>query len=133
MILENKYLPFRGFAAMAVWPVIFKRKDCVLTTETLRHEKIHFAQQRECFVWSLILFVILGAPWYLWPLAYVVFYLLYFFMWLWHLAINTRFERPKDAYNRICFEREAYEGQEYSMYLDVRKPFAWLKHILKKD
>ena len=133
MILENKYIPFRSFSAMAVWPLIFKRKDCALTPKTLRHEKIHFAQQRECFIFALILFIIIGAPWYLWPLAYTVFYLLYFFMWLWHLAINTHFESPKDAYRRICFEREAYEGQEYSMYLDVRKPFAWLGRIRKKN
>jgi hypothetical protein len=137
MIIKNKYIPFRGFTATAVWPFILVRKDCALTERTMRHEKIHHAQQREITTASLFIFTVLGAVlnFSLWLILIPVFmpYILYALVWFWHLAINTHFENPKDAYKRICFEREAYAYNRYSMYLKVRKPFAWLKHILKKD
>jgi hypothetical protein len=131
MIIKNKYIPFKGFAAMAVWPFIFVKKD--VSEKTINHEKIHHAQQREVFFWLLLACLVFKTDWYFFVLSYFVYYALYVLIWLWHLAVNTHFENPKDAYRRICFEREAYGGQEYTMYLKVRKSFAWLKHILKKD
>ena len=47
MIWKNKYIPFGRFKAMAVWPIIFVRKDKKITEYTLNHERIHFRQQLE--------------------------------------------------------------------------------------
>ena len=33
------------------------------------------------------------------------------------------------AYNNIAFEREAYAKEDDVVYLDSRKPFAWVKYI----
>lgn len=101
MIINNKYLPFKGFAAMAVYPFIFTRKGAKITETTIRHEKIHFAQQKE--------------------LLLIGFYLLYLIFWI------------RYGYRNSPFEREAYDCEQYSMYLEVRKPFAWLKHTHKAN
>ncbi|MCT4590526.1 MAG: hypothetical protein N4A71_22050 [Carboxylicivirga sp.] len=73
MILTNQYIPFKGFAAMAVWPVIFVRKGAKFTRATETHECIHFAQQKE--------------------LLLVGFYLLYLIFWLRYGYKNIPFER----------------------------------------
>jgi cobalamin biosynthesis protein CobD/CbiB len=150
MIIKNKHIPVKGFSAMSVWPLMFVRKQWVakikrvfpnvwdgVYTKMLNHEAIHAEQQREVTIVGLVIMLLIGFvfgfSWWLVLIPLLLFYVLYVLIWLWHLAVNTHFENPKDAYRRICFEREAYEGQEYTMYLAVRKPFAWLKHILKKD
>lgn len=102
-IIYNDVIPFKGFAAINLFGVLFARKSSEpLTQTTIRHEKIHTAQMKE--------------------LLYVGFYVLYFVEWLFRL-ITT-----KNAYRNISFEREAYDNQRKVNYLETRKHFAqWRK------
>ncbi len=105
--IYSKIIPFRGFTALNLFGVVFIRRDAGLTDaqlqKVLAHEAIHTAQMRE--------------------LLFVPFYLAYFVEWLVRLCIDY-----KTAYRSISFEREAYDHQSESGYLDVRRHFAqWRK------
>lgn len=99
-LIYNSIIPFKGFAAINIFGVIFARKGKSLPPHTINHEKIHTAQMRE--------------------LLYIGFYLLYIAEWVYRLIFHTR-----TAYRGISFEREAYKHQnDYDYILWKRKPFA---------
>lgn len=108
-VIENDFIPFKGFVAINLFGVVFARREYwVRKTQyykdrTINHESIHTAQMKE--------------------LLYVFFYILYFLEWIMRLVI-----RPQSAYRDISFEREAYTHQGDSDYLNSRKPFSqWRK------
>lgn len=74
----------------------------------IRHEKIHFYQQLE------LLFV---GHW----LLYGYFYLI------------SRYKRHRHyiAYRYNPFEIEAYDHERQENYLAERKPFSWIKYIVR--
>ena len=96
MIIKNKYIPVKGFAAMAVWPFIFIRKGEKVDMYTMNHEKIHFAQQRELF--------------------FIGFYLLYLYYWLVRGYDNIPFEREAYLHQRdmmYLYNRKKYHWLIY--------------------
>ena len=99
MIWKNKYIPFKGFKAMAIWPIIFVRGENV-SEKTLNHERIHFRQQIE--------------------LLWFGFYLLYIIEYIANLTV---FFDSKKAYREISFEKEAYNNAGNKDYLSTRKMF----------
>lgn len=102
-IKENSIIPFRPFLAINLFGLIFVRKDQwremtdIEKQRTLRHEAIHSAQGRE--------------------LLWIGFYVAYLLEWLFRLVING-----KGAYEKISFEREAYQNDWKTDY--KRKHFA---------
>ena len=76
--------------------------------QTINHEKIHWYQQLEMLI--------------------IFFYIWYLTEWIIRLFINT-----KEAYHSISFEREAYANDKNEDYLKTRKPFSWLKYIIKRQ
>jgi len=100
MIWKNKYIPFKGFKAMAIWPIIFVRKDKAITDIDLNHERIHFRQQIELLL-----------------IGFYVVYLLEFLL-KWYLLKDK-----KQAYKNISFEKEAYNNEADKNYLTNRKLF----------
>lgn len=91
-------------------PLIVVRDEEVLDKEkTINHEKIHIKQ-------SLWLGVVLFMPLYL--LNFLVNLLVY--------------RNAEKAYYNVCFEREAYDNDQNLDYLETRKPYAWVKYVLKK-
>ena len=108
-IVPNNIIPFPGFLAINLFGVLFVRKARIdkVTDVTINHESIHTAQMKE--------------------LLYIGFYIIYFFEWLFNLIFHT-----KDAYDRISFEREAYQYEKDLDYLKTRKHYAqWNKTITK--
>lgn len=80
-IIYNSILPVKGFIAMALFGVIFARKEhSPLSISTINHETIHEIQVKEVGGWC-------------------IFYLLYFVSWL------------KNGYMRVHFEQDAYKWQ----------------------
>ncbi len=61
ILVKNKILPFGHFKALAIWPFLFY-KGSYPTFKTIRHERIHFAQQKELLI--------------------ILFYILYVFLWM---------------------------------------------------
>lgn len=103
-VFRNKLIPLPGFSAMALFGMIWTRKES-LNAQTLRHESIHLAQERE-----------------LWYVGYIVLYLLEY---LWRLI---QYRNGYLAYKNVRFEREAYGNEDTEGYLGTRKKFAWRKY-----
>ena len=115
-VIFSRFLPWKGYVAMAVYGTIFWRKqyEANYTIESYRnrvinHESIHVAQMKDF------------CPWL--PIGGTIFYIIYFLEWLLRLVTNT-----KEAYRSISFEKEAYEHQYDIGYLNKRKHYAmWRK------
>lgn len=103
-IIYNNIIPFKGFAAINLFGVLFVRKGVVVTERMLNHERIHTAQMKE--------------------LLYVGFYIWYFIEWL----IELIHYKGKSYYSNT-FEREAHVNDDNLTYLDSRERFAWLKYV----
>jgi hypothetical protein len=117
----NRRFPFGTFKAMAVWPLMFVRRDRRFTEEDITHEEIHGAQQKE--------------------LALVGFYVLYALCWLKELVhcaldkergqiIDPHFKKRNLMHrvaHSIIFEREAYAMQGDALYLGRRRFWWWVR------
>lgn len=106
-VIRNRFLPIgKRYGAINLFGVLFVKRDMAVTDRVLNHEKIHTMQMRE--------------------LGYLGFYLLYVTEWLWRL-IQTRGDAFR-AYQRISFEREAYDNDSDLNYLSRRRHYAeWRK------
>jgi len=93
--------------AMALYPfMLFKNQQMKDNKIVVNHEKIHFCQQLELFIFP--------------------FYLLYGINYLINLA---RFKNHSQAYFNLCFEKEAYANDDNSGYIKARNLYSWLKHL----
>lgn len=103
--IHNDYIPFRGYKAMTFLCFIFVRRGFVLDDNDVRHEAIHWEQQKEMLV----------LPFFLW---YIVEFMINLFkFWDWN-----------KAYRNISFEKEAYDFEKEKDYLSLRKRFSWFKY-----
>lgn len=129
--IRNRFIPSRGFMALAFWPVVFVRRELYdrFGAVARRHEAIHLAQQLEVMLASLAfigLLVISGlSPWWLCA-APTVFYVIYSIEWLVRLAV---LRDRTEAYMAISFEQEAFANQRKGCYLRDRDAFAWILYI----
>ena len=103
-VIYNDIIPFKGFAAINLFGILFVRNGVVVSERLLNHERIHTAQMRE--------------------MVYVFFYIWYVIEWSVKL-----FKYGKMSYYHISFEREAYENEFDFKYLSGRRCFAWAKFI----
>lgn len=106
IVAARHFVP-KGYAGILLFPFLFVRdaddkKDAVF----LNHERIHFRQQAELFVFIF----------YLWYLVEFLLRLLRFRSW-------------KAAYRNISFEREAYASERDLTYLKNRKWYAFFRYI----
>lgn len=118
-IIKNKIIPFGTFVAMTIGPFIFTKRD-KLSETVIRHESIHWEQEKETLI--------------------VFFYVLYVLMFVWEF-FRCLFDADrgwvdggswkngtwKRAYRSIAFEREAYKHEKDEDYLSKRHHYAWIK------
>ncbi|MBO5217547.1 MAG: hypothetical protein J6B41_07380 [Alistipes sp.] len=109
-IIVNRFIPFKGFAAMYFFGLLFVRKGARVGERMIRHEAIHHEQAKE--------------------MLFIFFYLWYVVEWLLRLLLQPF--TGKNAYRNISLEREAYAKQRYVGYTDTRKHFHWLRYIFTK-
>ena len=109
IIIKSKYIPFKGYTAMTLWPLIIVRKDqsSHFTAAVERHERIHAAQQKELLI--------------------LPFFVLYGLSYLWLRLVRRKNHR--DAYFGIPFEREAYGNMFDKTYLENRRWMAWRSYV----
>lgn len=103
-IVQNKFIPPKGFIAITLFGIVFARKE--LNKRTKNHEAIHIRQGNE--------------------MLWILFYLCYGIEWIVRLI---QFRDKKLAYYNISFEREAYINQLDDEYLNKRKLFSWIKYL----
>lgn len=105
-IIENKFIPFKGYKCITLLCFIFTRDKSRVTEKDIQHETIHWEQEKEM--------LILGF--YLW---YIIEFLIRFLLsWNWHYS-----------YKSISFEQEAYEWEGTKIYLSTRKHYNWLNYM----
>lgn len=107
-IIENQFLPFKGFKAITILNMIFVRKGTALDIVDVNHENIHWQQEKEMLI--------------------VGFYLWYLIEFIVHFILCWNF---KKAYYNISFEREAYYNEMYIGYDKFRKHYAWIKFLCR--
>jgi hypothetical protein len=100
-IIRNSIIPFKGFAAINLFGVLFVRNDVKISERLLNHERIHTAQMKE--------------------LGYIFFYIIYVLEWL------VRLFRSGNAYHNISFEKEAYFFEDCGSYLKWRERYGMWK------
>lgn len=103
-IVQNKFIPPKGFKAITLFGIVFARKE--LNETNKNHEAIHIRQGNE--------------------MLWVFFYLWYGIEWLIRLI---QYRDKMLAYYNISFEREAYINQLDDEYLNKRKLFSWIKYL----
>lgn len=101
--IYNNIIPFKGYAGINLFGILFVRKRVKVSNRMLNHERIHTAQMKE--------------------MVYVFFYIWYLIEWLVRLCGHG------NAYRRISFEQEAYDNELNPDYLNTRKHFNWFKYI----
>jgi len=107
IVIVSKYLIPKGFYGFAVYPFVLikyriSKKDLVL----LNHEKIHLRQQLELLI----------LPFFIWYL--LEFFVRYFQLRNWKLA-----------YKNISFERESYQNETNTAYLEKRVFFNFINYL----
>ncbi|SRR6056297_99798 len=107
MILVFRHFFYKNYVGLSLWPFIFLKTNALKADATLiNHEKIHLRQQQELLI--------------------IPFYFLYLSEWLvrtiWYLDSYR-------AYQNISFEREAYQKENQSDYLAIRKPYSFIKYL----
>ena len=125
-IIQNKFIPFKGYSAMMLFGFLFTRDKSRVTDTTVRHECIHFRQMIEISVAALLLLVALCLLWLSWwwlLLSLTAYYIIYGAEWLVRLFMKG------NAYRNISFEREAYGNETDVNYLKNRKLFAWIEYL----
>ena len=131
-IVENRFIPLKGFSAMMLFGFLFTRDASKITARTERHESIHFRQFIEVNVFmSALIAVLCGFTnlswWWLFLTLPGGFYVWYSVEWF------VRLFGKGNAYRNISFEREAYANQDDILYLDTRRPFRFIKYLTSKS
>lgn len=100
-IIRTRHFPMRPFYGISLFGLLIFRSDARLAESDIRHETIHYLQQRE---W-----------------LFVGFFILYMLEFVWHLI---RLRRWEAAYRSVSFEREAYRHERDAGYLRHRHHYA---------
>lgn len=133
-IVYNNLIPFKGYVAITIWPLIFATKSSKpLKDVEENHEKIHLRQQLEVIIASALiiaaLILIFGWSWWWMLISLGAYYAGYGIDYgIRYLAYGSQ----KEAYRNITTEQEAYLYEQDMTYLKHRKPFAWVKYIGKR-
>ena len=114
---------------------IFIKDEYFHDEETRNHESIHWMQQLEAYLVSVILTSIIQVvllfngifAW--WILLILIFPPLFYYLWYGVECFIKWITPPRGAYIDLGFEREAYKHELDPNYLKTRKWFAWIKYI----
>lgn len=109
-IIYTNHFPFKGYAAINLFGILFVRKDCKdqVSEVMINHESIHTKQMIE-MLWIFF---------YLW---YGIEYLIIIF--------SCKHDSQKGQYHDVSFEEEAYANENDLAYLEKRKHYAWFKYL----
>jgi hypothetical protein len=100
-------VPFLWVSGLAIFPfILVSNKTAVNDKILIYHEKIHLRQQAELLI--------------------IPFYILYLLNYLINLA---GYRKHEQAYLNIIFEREAYQNEANSTYLNNREWFSWYRYF----
>ena len=135
-VIYNDIIPFKGFKAITIWPLVFARqKFNPLDDATLNHEGIHLRQQLEVMVVAAAVMLVMCVTCLSWWWMCVVPFAYYTLYCLEYIVRLFAYGRGHEAYRNISFEQEAFLNERNFNYLvdDERKAFAWVKYLFRKS
>lgn len=101
-VIQNKWIPFKGYKYINLFGLIFTRDASKINAKEYNHEKIHLKQMQE----------MLWLPFYLWyGVEYCIIRLLRFF------------DKQDVVYHDVSFEEEAYNNENNYAYPETRKHY----------
>ena len=107
LVVVNKFFLAKHFDGVVLWPfVVVRREELKNDPVFMNHERIHLKQQIEMLI--------------------IFFFIWYFFEYFIRLI---KYRDSYKAYNKICFEREAYANEKQMDYLSKRKFWSFLKYM----
>lgn len=115
-IISNSIIPPKGYKAVTVLNMVFVRRGCSMREEDMRHEAIHWAQEKELLIVGFYL---------LYVLMFAVEFLFCFFTGRRVQGAHGAFDLWHSAYRLIPFEQEAYSNESDEGYLAVRRHYVW--------
>lgn len=140
----NKLFGSTYHTIMILGVVFSTREEGELSTGTKRHEGIHVAQYKECFIiGAVIAAFLIGLIWHwcalwFWLLPFLLFYILYgvecIISFVHHFFAHGRKsiqDANKQSYRNCSFEMEARENESNPEYLQERKFFAFVRYYGK--
>lgn len=108
-VIVNKWIPFRGYAYINLFGIIFSRKGTKpISDKSYNHEHIHLKQMQE----------LLWIGFYLW---YCIEYIV--------IRLFRIKDKQHDCYRDISFEEEARHNENNLDYISTRKHYAWIKWL----
>lgn len=118
-LIRNKWIPWQGYKYIILFGYIFTRSKTFkiedIKPKELNHESIH-ARQGKYLLW-------------------IFFYLWYVIEWIFKFIISCFSDKADDVldytYKSVSFEQEAYYNQGNLDYLNIHKPYTWIKYIFK--
>ena len=107
IIKENfRFVNLIGYDGFSFGIWIFFAEGANVTLRLIRHETIHYHQQKE---------------------------MLFVFQWVWYgieyIIKLAKYRNHDAAYRNLSFEREAYDNEENVYYLKTRKRWAWAMYL----
>ena len=106
-VVVNKFILAKHFDGVVLWPfIVVKREELKHDPVFMNHERIHLRQQLELLI--------------------IFFFIWYFFEYFIRLI---KYRDSYKAYNKICFEREAYANEKQLGYLRKRKMWRFRKYL----
>lgn len=115
-IIINSIIPPKGYKAVTILNMVFVRRGCTMTAKDLRHEEIHWEQEKELLIVGFyLLYVLMFAATFL------------FCLFTGHRVRGSHgtFGLWHSAYRMNPFEQEAYWNEDDEEYLKNRVRFAW--------
>lgn len=109
-IIRNSILPPKGFKGITILNMIFVHKNAVITEQFIRHETIHWEQQKEMLI--------------------VFFYLWYAIEYIIRLIV---YRSHNKAYKSVMFEKEAYTLERSESLFNAREHYDWLFYDYSVD
>lgn len=106
-VVVNKYILAKSFDGIVLWPFVFVRhRELKKNPVFMNHERIHLKQQLELLI-------------------------IFFFIWYFieYFVRLIQYKNAYKAYNKICFENEAYANEEDLEYLEKRRFWNFLKYL----
>lgn len=105
-IIYNDILPPKFYKEITILCFIFAHKGTKVTEVDVRHEEIHWEQEKELGIIGF-------------PIVYVLSF----------LANLIRCRNWHRAYRHIALEMEAYLGQYDENYLQTRQHYCWFNYL----
>lgn len=133
-IIENKTIPFGRYTGILLFGTLFTKLNASkLSNKYKEHEMIHKVQGFETgYILMYFIYLLEG---FFWTIKLIITFPKWYFdeetkELKWYQKIK---ESVIESYSHICFEQEAYYGENLDDYKNNRLWYGWLRFLFNAD